>query len=319
MIKQDTWQGADVVTLENEQFSVSVLPSIGNNLYRMWDKLAQREVLRVPERIEQLREKPGHFGIPMMMPPNRIRNGRFEFNGRVYQLEINTPQGHHIHGLVRMRPWTVTSTREDEEGLSVTSEFRISNFPELAAQYPHDLTLEVTYTLKGSTLLQRITAANRGEESAPFGFGLHTWFMLDGQPEQWTFQLPVEAIWELDQDLLPTGRLLPLGSYSDLGQGINLQGQTLDTVFQIGANSAAAVLSKPGYSIRYSCTGPFKQWVIFTNGEARDTICIEPYTWVTNAPNLQMDPEITGFRAIAPGQTLEMEVRMDISREAVES
>ncbi|MDF2671498.1 MAG: galactose mutarotase, partial [Paenibacillus sp.] len=74
-ITQGTWQGVPAYILDNEQFSITLLPTIGSNVIRMWDKSAQREVLRVPESLDAILEQPGHFGIPMMMPPNRIRHG----------------------------------------------------------------------------------------------------------------------------------------------------------------------------------------------------------------------------------------------------
>jgi aldose 1-epimerase len=89
----------------------------------------------------------------------------------------------------------------------------------------------------------------------------------------------------------------------------------MDTIFQIGSNPVKAVLSKEGYSITYSASEAFKQWVIYTKGLAQDYICIEPYTWVTNAPNLRMDPAITGFSSLAPGETRNLWIDMKITRE----
>lgn len=314
-ITQQTWQGVPVHVLENDQFSVTLCPSLGSNMIRMWDKIAGREVLRVPDTLQAIQEQPGHFGIPMMMPPNRIRHGAFDFDGRHYQLAINTPQGHHIHGILRGRPWQVIRTGEADGRLSITTSFRTTDYPELAEQYPHDLTMEVTYTLSDSGLLQEVSATNHSGLPAPYGFGVHTWFMIDGEPERWTFQLPTEAIWELDQDAMPTGKLLPLGGFSSMAEGINLAGRTLDTVFQIGDNPVVSVLSKPGYSIRYSGSDAFKQWVIYTKGEAKDTICIEPYTWVTNAPNVPLDASVTGMSALAPGETRTLWIDMQITRD----
>ncbi|WP_127586650.1 aldose 1-epimerase [Paenibacillus koleovorans] len=311
-----TWQGVPAVTLENDFFAATLLPTIGSNMIRMWDKVAEREILRVPDTLASIQEQPGHYGIPMMMPPNRIRHGAFEFEGRPYQLAINTPVGHHIHGILRTRPWIVVHTSDIDGKQTITTQFRTTDFPELADQYPHDLTMNVTYTLSEHGLYQEIESTNHSELSAPFGFGVHTWFRIDGEPGKWTFQLPVESIWELDADAMPTGNLLPLTAlFSAMcDKGINLEGSTLDTVFQIGANPVDSVLSKSDYTIRYSASEDFKQWVIYTKGAAQDTICIEPYTWVTNAPNLPLDPSVTGMSALAPGETRKLWIDLQISR-----
>jgi aldose 1-epimerase len=312
-ITQGTWQGVPAYILDNEQFSITLLPTIGSNVIRMWDKSAQREVLRVPESLDAILEQPGHFGIPMMMPPNRIRHGKFDYEGRHYQLAINTPVGHHIHGILRSRPWQIAKTEENSTGVSITTSFHSTDFPELDEQYPHDLLIEVTYTLTADGLYQEVSATNNSDVPAPYGFGLHTWFMIDGEPDKWTFKLPVDSIWELDNDAMPTEKLLPLGAYSELAAGITLDGENLDTIFQIGSNPVEAVLSKDGYSITYSASDDFKQWVIFTRGLAHNYICIEPYTWVTNAPNLQMDPEVTGFSSLAPGETRSLWIDLKIT------
>lgn len=314
MIKQDNWHGVPIYTMENDQLLVSLCPSFGNNLFRIWDKIAEREVLRVPANPEELKKAPGHYGTPLMMPPNRIRQGAFSFRDRSYQFELNSGGKNHIHGFLRSRPWTVTDSGQRGKVNFVKSAFSTADFPEVLKQYPHPLIIEITYELNESTLTQKVRAINQGASPAPYGFGLHTWFLLDGQPEEWSLQLPASHIWELDEELMPTGNLLPLGEYAELAQGLNLQGQTLDTVFEIGNNPRTAVLSKDGYEIRYTGSELYKHWVIFTQGEAKDYICLEPYTWVTNAPNLNLDPEITGLQGVEPGGTLEMDVVLEIIR-----
>jgi aldose 1-epimerase len=312
MIKEEKWHGLTIFTMENERMSVSLCPSLGNNLYRVWDKANQRDVLRVPENPEQVIEKAVHYGTPMMMPPNRIRHGKFVFKDKTYQFDVNPETGNHIHGVIKNLPWDIVSTDANDQQLSITSVFSTADHPDTMRQYPHPIHMEMTYTLSGSSVAQKLKATNRGSESAPFGFGLHTWFLLDGEPEKWTLELPVSSIWELDAENIPTGRLTPLGPYEHLQQGQNLKGLNLDTVFQVSERPNIAVLKKDNYEIRYSTNEEYKQWVIYTKGVADEFICLEPYTWVTNAPNLELDAELTGMRSIDSGQTLELEVILEV-------
>jgi len=315
MIRVEDWQGTPVYTMENERLVVSVCPSLGNNNFRIWDKKLEREVLRVPASPAELLANPSHYGTPVLMPPNRIHKGVFRFGGRDYRFDVNTPTGHHIHGLLRTAPWNVKETSESAGRQSITCTLALSDFPDMMRQYPHDLLLEMTWELEGATLVQKLAVTNRGREAAPFGYGLHTWFMIDGQPDQWKLRLPSEGIWELNEDLLPTGRIVPLGIHEDFdrAEGGNLAGKDLDTVFYIGNRSRTAVLTRSdGYELRYSVSPEFKHWVIFTKGKADQWICLEPYTWVTNAPNLHLDPELTGLRAVEAQGTLRLEVTLDI-------
>lgn len=307
MVKHDNWQGVPIVTMDNEWLSVSLCPSLGNNLYRIYDKKANREVLRVPPSPEELKAAPVQYGTPLLLPPNRIRQGAFRFRDRDYQLDLNH-NGHHIHGFLKSRPWKVTDIGKN----SVKSVFAVAEFKDVLKMYPHPLVIEMTYSLEGPSLIQKTKVLNQGPSPAPFGYGVHTWFLLDGQPEQWTLKLPSAHIWELDETLMPTGSLLPLGEFASLPAGMNLKGVNLDTVFQIGDNSCEAVLEKDGCRIRYRGSEQFKHWVIYTKGEANDYICLEPYTWVTNAPNLALDPAVTGLRAVEPEQSLELTLTLEI-------
>jgi aldose 1-epimerase len=314
MIKQIDWQGTPAHILENDVLIVSICPEIGNNVYSIWDKKLQREMLRTPESPAALAEQFVQFGTPILMPPNRIHKGQFQFDGRNYQLDITQPAtGNHIHGVVRQQPWIVTQAGENEAGqLFITSVLKLAEDEHVQRQYPHALELEITYTLDGGKLVHSLKATNNGDTQAPFGYGLHTWFLLDGEPESWKLQLPVEGVWELDEACVPTGLIGPLDRYDALIEGVSLQGHNMDTVFQIGDNPCVAILSKDQVEIRYSGSELFKQWVIFTKGEAHDFICLEPYTWVTNAPNIDQPAEVTGLRGIAPGDTLQLEVTMEI-------
>ncbi|NOU95776.1 aldose 1-epimerase [Paenibacillus sp. LMG 31456] len=314
MARQMDWQGTPAYILENDQLIVSICPAIGNNVYSIWDKKLQRELLRTPESSAALAEQFVQYGTPILMPPNRIRKGNFQFDNRNYQFDITQVNtGNHIHGVVRQQPWTVTQAGETEDGkLFITSSFNLSDDANVQRQYPHAVELEITYVLDGSNLSHSLKATNKGEETAPFGYGLHTWFLLDGKPESWKLQLPVSGIWELDEQNIPTGEIVPLGRYEALIEGDSLNGHDMDTVFQIGDNPCIAILSRDDVEIRYSGSELFKQWVIYTKGEAHDFICLEPYTWVTNAPNIDQPAEVTGVRGIQPGDTLELEVALKI-------
>lgn len=312
---QRQWDGAAIYVLENSNFTLSLIPELGSNVYRVWDKIAERDVVRVPDSLDALRQKPVHYGIPLLLPPSRIRGATFPFNGKTYHMEPNTPDGHHIHGFVLSRPWRVTETAADGDTASITTEFRTADFPEVLAQYPHDMTIRLHTEIRGASLTQTISFRNGSEEPAPFGFGTHTWFLLDGEPEKWTLTLPVADIWELNEKLLATGNRLPLGKYEQLNEGLNLQGQNMDMAFRGRSGlPAVAVLSKPGYAIRYRGNEPFSQWVVYTKGEAYDIVCVEPLTWTPDAPNLDAGPEFTGMRAIAPGDELVLTLALEIER-----
>lgn len=318
-VTKGQWNGHDTYILHSEQLEVTLLPGLGNNVIRIWDRMKQREVLRVPDAadLDFYMQKPYHFGIPMLIPPGRIRRGAFEYDGVRYQFDQNTANNNHIHGLHRTQAWKVTDIQELDEYCTVTATFLTDSDPNWTRQYPIPLKLEMTLELRGSTLSQTLQVHNLGEHAAPFGFGLHTWFMIDGEPEKWKLELPVSAVYELDAELLPTGNVLPLGDHALLPQGIKLKGTNFDTAFQIGDNPVRAVLTRDdGLKLVYSAGERyFKHWVVYTKGEADQFICIEPYTWLPDAPNLQLDRSVTGLIDIQPHHKVDLQVNLDIRYE----
>jgi aldose 1-epimerase len=88
---------------------------------------------------------------------------------------------------------------------------------------------------------------------------------------------------------------------------MNLQGKNLDTALRRGSQQPAEALlmRDDGYGIRYSADREFfRHWVLYTKGMAEQFLCIEPYTWLPDAPNIQKDADFTGIVTLEPGQTL---------------
>lgn len=315
-VTKGQWNGYDTYILNSRELEVTLLPRLGNNVISIWDHVEKRHVLRHPEEneLEFYLQKPYHFGIPMLIPPGRIRKGHFTYAGQEYQFDRNTANDNHIHGLHRTQSWCVSDIEEDDEGCAVTTEFLTSDDPNWIRQYPVPLKLEMTLRLQGASLKQTFKVTHLGDKPAPFGLGLHTWFLLDGKPEDWTLKLPVSAIYSSNEELITTGDIAPLGELNALNDGLNLSGTNFDTMFQIGDKPVSAdLLRKDGYGLHYSADPAyFKHWVLYTKGEANQFLCIEPYTWLPDAPNSKHPASVTGLIDLQPAQTLEFYVNLDM-------
>ncbi|WP_341348414.1 aldose 1-epimerase [Paenibacillus sp. FSL H3-0469] len=307
-VTKGQWNGYDTYILHSRELEVTLLPRLGNNVISLWDRTMERQILRQPEEsdLASYMQKPYHFGLPLLVPPGRIRGGSFQFEGTSYQFDRNAGE-HHIHGLHRTQAWCVSDIEEDEDGCAVTTEFLTMDDPEWIRQFPEPLKLEMTFRLQDDRLQQTLRVTHLGSKSVPFGAGYHTWFMLDGTPSRWNVTLPAGAVYELSEDLLPTGQLLPLGELTSLHTRLNLQGADLDTVLRIaeGQPAEAVLMRDDGYGLRYSADPDFFcHWILYTKGEADQFLCIEPLTWLPDAPNLQQDASVTGLITLEPGQTL---------------
>ncbi|ANS75661.1 galactose mutarotase [Paenibacillus yonginensis] len=315
-VTKGQWNGYDTYILHSHELEVTLLPRLGNNIIGVRDLVQQREVLRRPEEsdLDFYLQKPYHFGIPLLIPPGRIRRGRFSYAGQTYQFDQNTANDNHIHGLHRTQSWCVSDIEEDEDGCSVTTEFITTDDPNWMRQYPVPLKLEMTLRLQGASLTQTFRITNLGEHAAPFGLGLHTWFLIDGEPDHWDLKLPVSKLYVTDEEIITTGETAPLGELEALNDKLNLKGTNFDTPLQIGGKPAEALLMrKDGYGLKYSADPAyFKHWVLYTKGEADQFLCIEPYTWLPDAPNLDIPHEESGLIEIKPEQKLELQLNLQM-------
>lgn len=308
-VTKGQWCGYDTYILHSREMDVTLLPRLGNNVISLWDHRENREILRRPDEsdLDYYLEKPYHFGMPLLVPPGRIDKGQFQFEGTSYQFDRNTPGDHHIHGLHRKQAWCVSDIEEDEDGCAVTTEFKTADDGQWMRQMPAPLKLEMTFRLQDARLQQTLKVTHSGDKRIPFGIGYHTWFMIDGEPERWNLSMPADSVYELNSELMTSGNLLPLGDLQSLNRKMNLQGKNLDTVLRIGEGEPAEALlmRDDGYGLRYTADRDyFRHWVVYTKGQAEQFLCIEPYTWLPNAPNLQKDSAFTGIIALEPGQTL---------------
>lgn len=76
-VTKGQWNGYDTYILHSRELEVTLLPWLGNNVISIWDNIQNRQVLRTPDEndLAFYMQKPYHFGMPMLIPPGRIRGG----------------------------------------------------------------------------------------------------------------------------------------------------------------------------------------------------------------------------------------------------
>ena len=271
---------------------------------------AKVDVLSAAEGFEAGGHPASRSGIPLLFPyPNRIAGGRFSWSGQDYQL---TPDqvpfdktGNAIHGFCMDRPWRIVSQSDS----SVTAVFRTSvDAPERLALWPADAEIEVTYELCGSCLRSLITVRNPSDQPLPWGFGTHAYFRLplnsSSSADQCTVYAPTSRIWQLNE-CLPSGKVLPAAR--NLSNCPTFGGLKLDDVFtEVTANRGQVTcrLKDPaaGLIVEQRFPVDFREIVAFTPPWAT-AVCLEPYTCVTNAVNLQQKGIDAGLQVLPPGET----------------
>jgi galactose mutarotase-like enzyme len=236
--------------------------------------------------------------------PNRLADGRYEFNGTRAQAALNEPERRNaIHGLVRWLPWTLQTRHQNQLSL------RLQLHP--SPGYPFSLLLELEYHVGRDGLSVTTTAQSMEEGPVPFGLGFHPYLSAGpGTVDGAILHLPAHHTVDLDDRGLPTGALSAVvGTDRDFTTARFIGPAVLDTAFTTldrdAAGLAWASLDAPegdtGAALWADAGFPYLMvYSGDTLGEVsrrRHAVAIEPMTCPPNALRTGQD-----LLTLQPGQ-----------------
>ncbi|MCR2804782.1 aldose 1-epimerase [Paenibacillus soyae] len=305
--------GYSVVELRDTERGdcAQLVPEIGGNLIRFHS--SGRELLAAPGSIHDLRGNEFMYGTPLLFPPNRVQGGSFTFKGRPYQLPINEQPDRHLHGELARKSWEAVEWRgTEEQGAYVVLRFRYSDHEDMLAYFPHPLVFNVTISLLGGRLRLDGVIVNEGEDEAPFAFGLHPYFNLPGG--QALLQAPAVKEWPISTFTFIEGVPANTERAGELREGLSLDriaplGSAMVELQEGEERVCRLRMIEEGYTIAYSIGNTFPYLLIFRPNWS-ESICLEPYSCLTDAFNLPYPPEMTGASGIAPGERVTFETCM---------
>jgi aldose 1-epimerase len=299
-----------IVTITDAQTGslARIAPALGFNCFEFRAVVngAPIEVLDAVPGFETGGQRSSGSGIPILFPfPNRIRAGRFIWDGREFQLPVSDKFGNAIHGLCLDRPWRVIAQGDN----FVSGQFQLSvDAPARLALWPTDFTIEVDYELLGNRLRANFRIINPSSKPLPWGLGTHPYFKLplaeSSRVGACLIEVPAAQRWEL-HDCLPTGGRLELDDDHDLQYGAYIDTLQLDDVYtsiDCEGPQFDCLLMDEEAGLQVTLTSPpiFREIVAFTPPN-RAAVCIEPYTCPTDAINLEARGIDCGWRTLAPG------------------
>jgi aldose 1-epimerase len=222
--------------------------------------------------------------------PNRLADGRYEFNGVRAQAALDEPERRNaIHGLVRWLPWTLQTRHQNQLSL------RLQLHP--SPGYPFSLLLEMEYHVGREGLTITTRAHSMDDGPVPFGLGFHPY--LTAGPETIDgaiLQLPAHDSLEVDDRGLPTGESTAVaGTERDFTTPRFIGPTVLDTAFTTldrddGGRAWASLDDPTGASGASLWVDPgFGYLMVYTGdtlGEVprrRRGVAIEPMTCPPNA------------------------------------
>jgi aldose 1-epimerase len=219
--------------------------------------------------------------------PNRLEDGRYDFEGATHQLPLDEPEhGNAIHGLVRWAAWTATTPSPER----VVLEHVLHPQP----GYPFSLELRVEYALSVGGLRVQTTATNAGTAAAPYGAGAHPYLTL-GTPtvDELTLLAPAATVLHSDDRGLPTGEEPVGGTELDFRLARVLGGTRLDHAFtdlergEDGLAGVALTDTETGLGLTLWVDAAYPYLMLFTGDPlpdvARRSLAVEPMTCPPNA------------------------------------
>ncbi|HVI18933.1 MAG TPA: aldose 1-epimerase family protein [Gaiellales bacterium] len=157
--------------------------------------------------------------------PNRIEDGRYDFDGASHSLPLNeVPNRNAIHGLVRWAAWSAAKHEPDR----VVMEHVVHPQP----GYPFSLTLSIEYSLSDAGLRVRTTATNAGDRDCPYGCGAHPYLKAGtGTVDALELRIPADTVLRSDERSLPTGSQPVAGTDFDFRRRRAIGPLVLDNAF----------------------------------------------------------------------------------------
>jgi len=320
-IEKISWQGIDAVLLETNVYEAIIIPSVGANLVKLYNKEKKVNILRTPasDEMETFLTRPQVFGVPLLFPPNRIEDGKYSFAGKDYEFTITIPaQNNYHHGIIKSQTFTVTRTRFSDDAVELEASFFSNRVNDaIFVNFPHDFVCKIRFILTDNELTHIVSFTNNGNEPMPIGVGFHTPirlpFMENTDKSDYKLRLSAGKRWELSERSLPTEKLLDLSAEeSNLrNEGMTVTGKPIEialtdeAIMENGKPYHGAILTniKENISVYYEVDSQFKHWTLWNNGGEVDWVCPEPQTWAINAPNLRLPRDITGLQAVGAGKT----------------
>jgi aldose 1-epimerase len=235
---------------------------------------------------------PKSAGCVLVPWPNRIRDGRYRFDGVDYQLPLTEPAGLNAsHGLVKWARWQCL----DRTAASLLMGYDL--VPQTG--YPFELRLRLRYSVSAGGLAVRLTAGNIGSAAAPFGAGFHPFLDLGGVPlDDAELLIPAETVLRTDERQLPVGRLPVAGTAFDLRRLGPLGELRLDHGFA-DLTGSVAVVRTGRRRLELHWDPAFRYLQVFTPPAVtpgRTAVAIEPMSCPANAFNSG-----EGLSRLAPG------------------
>jgi aldose 1-epimerase len=276
--------------LQHGDLRLALRPDLGGCIAGLW--LDGIPVMRSTAPDEALPSARLAASYPLLPYSNRLGFRRFRWRGAEYSTQPNFDNSpHSVHGLGWQRAWHTDVQREHEVVLSLKHPGD--------AHWPFAFEARQAFALGSDHLQCGLRITNTAAQPQPVGLGWHPYF-----PKRQRSRLHIELSqrWENDANELPTRAVEQAGIDGDVAY------MSFDNCFAGWPGHAR--LRDEKLALRLSSNLPYL--VVFTPPQ-RNYYCVEPVSHVSNAIHMA-DPAAHGLRTLAPGESFEAWMKLEVSR-----
>lgn len=277
------------ITLASGGFELGVMPELGASITKLhWNQVP---VLR--DTPQGAADERAFSSLPLIPFSNRIRHGEFGFGGRQYQLARDAEDPRHaLHGTARFRRWEVAACGTS----SVLC--RYEHTPR-QLDWPFAYQAWQRFSLAPDRLRVEIGLRNRHDAPAPFGIGMHPYFVrVPGT----ALRFDAGYVWAKDDEDIPVRAIADAGKF-DFRHLHALDSGLIDNDYG-GWGRVVEITAPQRPVITLQASAAFSQLVLFTP-EAKPYFAAEPVSHRPDAINPNGDPHDHGMTILRPGETLE--------------
>jgi aldose 1-epimerase len=232
-----------------------------------------------------------------MLPySNRVRDARFQFGERTYQLEDVAK--HAMHGALRKRAWRV----QTQSNQVLQCEYETSRDGEV--NWPWPLLARIRYEVRGRELKSEMVLTNQGTSSMPCGMGWHPYFVRQIEGASPTLTLPVTGVYpDTDGDCLPVGKAMDLPPSLDFRKARRLTPKPgIDCCLAGFSGTAQLLWPEADLSLTLEASSNCSHLVLYNPDKPH--FAVEPVSNANDGFNLLTQGIDSGVQVLGPGESM---------------
>jgi aldose 1-epimerase len=285
--------------LQNAFWRVGILPEVGASIafgqFLLDDEW--QDIFR-PTPPDQYHNPSATSSFLMLPWANRIRNGRFSFEGNAYALQVTKDDGTARHGDVRKRAWRVVSASEQR----LVCDLHSADFADF--NFPFVFRTQIVFELVEHRFEISVSIQNLGDSNMPCGFGHHPYFVRPSGDNTPLLQTSCDQYYELSRAFMPNSAPVTITPELDFRTLRHVEGDHFNHLLTHLDPHFPTRLVYPQWQreLRLISDESFPHLLVFTPPNEA-SLAIEPMTIATDGFNLHMQGVENGVWILAPQAT----------------